>query len=100
MSRTGVRSIIKKFKVNHTLQNKTDKGRKRNISKSLERKLARNVSKELRTIEKTLVNSLAMFGIEFSKKTITRILHKNRLRNHTLLLKRHLQARLKYITDN
>ena len=104
VSRTGVRSI-RKFKEIHTVQNKTGRGRKRKISSTLERKLARYVSKDPRTTAKTLVNDLATSGIEVSKKTVTRVLHGNGLRGcrprkTPLLRKRHLQARLKYARDN
>lgn len=67
-------SIIKKFKETHTLQNKSDGGRKWEISKTLERKMekqARDVSIDSRTTAKTLVNDLAKLGNVLSKKTIT-----------------------------
>ena len=77
VSRTGVRSIIKKLKESHTVQ--TGRGRKRKFSKTLERKLVRDVSKDPRTTAKTLVNDLTKSGIVVSKKTITRALHRNGL---------------------
>ena len=102
VSRTGVRSIIKKLKESHTVQ--TGRGRKRKFSKTLERKLVRDVSKDPRTTAKTLVNDLTKSGIVVSKKTITRALHRNglrgcRTRKTPLLQKRHLKARLKYAKD-
>ena len=69
VSRTGVRCIVKKFKENHTVQNKTGRGRKAKISKALERKLVRDVSKDPRTTAKTIVNDLAKSGIDISEKT-------------------------------
>lgn len=104
VSRSGVRSIIKKLKESHTVQNKSGRGRKRKISKTLERKLVRDVSKHPRTTTKTPVNGLAKSGIVVSNKTVTRALNRNGLRGcrprKTPLLKRHLQARLKYAKDN
>lgn len=105
VSRTGVRGIIQKFKETNTVQNKTGRGRKRIISKTLERKLARDVSKDPRTTAKALVNDLTKSGIEVSEKTVTRALHRNGLRGcrprkTPLLQKRHLQARLKYAREN
>ena len=73
VSRTGVRSIIQKFKDSHTVQNKPGRGRKRKISKTLERKLVRDVSKDPRTTSKTLVNDLATSAI------IVAHLHRNGL---------------------
>lgn len=105
VSRSGVRSVIKKFKESHTGQNKSGRGRKRNISKTLERKLVRGVSKDPRTTTDTRVNDLTKSGIVVSKKAVTGALHRNGLRHcrprKTLLLQmRHLQARLKYTKDN
>lgn len=79
VSRTGVRGIIKKFKESHTVQNKPGPRRKQKISKTLERKLVRNMSKDPRTTAKKLVNDLAKLGIAVSKKTITGALHRNGL---------------------
>ncbi len=53
----GVRSIIKKFEETHTVENR---GRNRKISKTLERKLVKKVSKEPST--KTLVNDLGLMS--------------------------------------
>lgn len=41
VSRTGERSITKKLKESHTVQNEHGRGREKNISKTLERILAR-----------------------------------------------------------
>ncbi len=90
----GMRSIIKKFEETHTVEN--NRGRNWKISKTLERKLVKNVSKEPNT--KTLVNDLARFGTDVSTKTATGGLHRNGLqgcrpRKTQFLKKRHLQAR-------
>lgn len=105
VSRSAVRSIIKKFNEIHTVENMTGRGRKRKISKTLERKLVREVSKDPRTTAKTLVNDLAKSGINVSAKTVTRALHRSELkgcrpRKTPLLKKRHLQARLKFARGN
>ena len=105
VSRSGVRSIIKKFKESHRVQNKSGRGGKRKISKTLERKRVRDVSKDPGTTTKTLVNDLAKSGTVVSNKTVTRALYREGLRGcrprkTPLLQKRHLQARLKYAKDN
>ena len=104
MSRTAVRGIIRKFKESSVIQNLSGRGRKAKISKTLERKLVRDVSKKPRTA-KSLVNDLAKSGFEVSEKTATRALHRNGLRGYRprrtpLLQKRHLQARRKFAKDN
>lgn len=48
VSRTGVRSIIKKFKGSHTVQTKTRTRRKQKISNTLERKTARDFEVRLK----------------------------------------------------
>ena len=48
------------------------RGRKAKISKTLERKLVRDVSKNPRTTARSLVNDLAKSGFEVSEKTVTR----------------------------
>uniref|UniRef100_A0A3B4G2C9 Transposase Tc1-like domain-containing protein n=1 Tax=Pundamilia nyererei TaxID=303518 RepID=A0A3B4G2C9_9CICH len=73
VSRTGVRTNIKKFKESHTAQNKPGRDRKGKISKTLETKLVRDVSTDPRTT------------IVLSKKTITRTLHRNGLQTLTKL---------------
>ena len=105
MSRRGVRSIIKKFMDINTVQNKSGRGRKRKISKSLERKLVRDVTKDPRTTAKTLMYELAKSGLEVSRKAVSRTLNRNGLhgcrpRKTPLLKKRHLQARLKFAREN
>lgn len=105
VSRSGVRRIVQAFKETGSVQNKIGRGRKRKISAALERKLARNVSKDPTTTAKALVNECAMSGVEVSKHTVARALHRNGLRGcrprkTPLLQKRHLKARLQYARDN
>ena len=105
VSKNGVRSIAKKFEATKMLVNKTGRGRKRKISKKLERKLVRNVNKNPRVTAATLVSDAAKSGITVSKKTVTRALHRNGLHAHRprktpLLKKRHLKARLEYANRN
>lgn len=56
VSRTEIRCI--KIK-SHIVQNTPGRGRKYKISKTLERKLVRNVSKDPRTTSETMVQHLA-----------------------------------------
>lgn len=56
VSRTEIRGI--KIK-SHIVQNTPGRGRKYKISKTLERKLVRNVSKDPRTTSETMVHDLA-----------------------------------------
>lgn len=59
VSRTRVRSNIKKFKEGLTVKNKPGRVRKQTTSKTLERKLMGDVSEEPSVTAKTLVNDLA-----------------------------------------
>lgn len=54
VSRTAVRSIIKKFEETSTVENKTGRGRKQKISKLLERKLVREDQQILRSLRDLL----------------------------------------------
>ena len=81
MSRTAVKGIIKKFKESSVIQNLFGRERKAKISKTLERKLVHDVSKNPRTV-KSLVNDLVKSGYEVSEKTVTRALHRNELRGY------------------
>ena len=105
VSKSGVQRIVKKFEKTETLVNKSGRGRKRKISKILERKLVREASKNPRVTADTLVNDAATSGVNVSKKTVTRALQQNGLqayrpRKTPFLKKRHLTARLKYANDN
>lgn len=105
VSKTGVRSIVKKFEATKMLVNKTGRGRKRKISKMLERKLVRTATKNPRVTAGTLVSDAAKSGVTISKKTVARVLHRNGLHAHRprktpLLKKRHLKARLDYAKGN
>ena len=105
MSRTAVRGITKKFKESSVIRILSGRGRKAKISKTLERKLVRDVSKNPRITAKSLVNDLAKPGFEVSEKTVTRALHRNGLRGYRptrtpQLQKRHLQGRLKLAKEN
>lgn len=57
--RTGVRSIIKKFKESHATPNMPGRGKKQKISKTLQR-----------TTAETLMNDLAKSGILVLKKSV------------------------------
>lgn len=72
-------SIINKFTESNTAQNKPCRGRKWKISKTLERKLVRDLSKDPRSTAKTRMNDLAKSGTVVSKKTIARTMHRNGL---------------------
>ena len=81
------------------------RGRKAKISKTLERKLVRDVS-TVKTPEQLPSHWLmTKSGFEVAEITVTRALHRNGLRGYRprrtpLLQKRHLQARLKFAKDN
>ena len=68
VSRTAVRAIIMKLKESSVIQNLSGRGRKAKMSKTLERKLIREVSKNPRTTAKSLGNDLAKSGFEVSEK--------------------------------
>lgn len=105
VSRSGVRRIIKKFQGTELLVNKSGRGRKRKMSKILERKLVREAKKNPRVTADKLVNDASKSGVNVSCNTITRALRRNGLkayrpRKTPLLKKRHLKARLKYAKDH
>ena len=75
-SRAAVRGIIQKFKESSVIQHLSGRGRKPKISKTLERKLVRDASKNPRTTAKSLVNDLAKSGFEVSEKTVAQALHR------------------------
>ena len=61
VSRTAVRCIIAKYKETHSVQNKPGRGRKCNFSKTLERKIIRDVNKNPRISAKIIVTELAFW---------------------------------------
>lgn len=63
---SAVRNIIKMFKL---LMNKTERGWKRKVSQSLERKLMSDVFNDLRSTSQAPVNALTKFSAEFSKNS-------------------------------
>ncbi|KAI4799084.1 hypothetical protein KUCAC02_019251 [Chaenocephalus aceratus] len=75
VSRTAVRCIIAKYKETHSVRNKPGRGRRRNISSTLERKIVRDVSKNPRTPAKMIVADLA----SSSRNTVVRALHRGGL---------------------
>ncbi|GAA6106518.1 histone H2A.Z-specific chaperone CHZ1-like [Tachysurus ichikawai] len=58
VSRTAVRCIIAKYKETNSVRNKPVRGRKHKISRTLERKIVRVVSKMPRTSAKMIVADL------------------------------------------
>lgn len=66
-----MKSIIKKYKESHTVQNKPGRDRRQKILNTLEIKLLRDVCKDARTTAKTLVNDLDRLGIVVSMETCT-----------------------------
>lgn len=105
VSRTAVRCIIAKYKETKSVKNKPGRGRKRKISKTLERKIIRDVNKNPRTSAKTIVAELASSGLDVSRKTVVRALHRGGLKGHRprktpLLSRRHVKARLNFARDN
>lgn len=103
--RSSVQSIVRKFKSQGTVVTSSRSGRKSKISKTAERKLLRLVKNNPTTTKKELVKELENSGTTVSPSTVKRLLHRNdmrgcRARKKPLLLKRHLQARLKFANDN
>ena len=104
VSRTAVRCIIAKYKETNSVKNKPGRGRKRKISRTLERKLVRDVLKEPRTSAKAIVADLASSGVCVSRHTVVRALHRGGLwgcrpRRTPLLKPRHITARLKFARE-
>lgn len=104
VSRTAVRCIIAKYKETNSVKNKPGRGRKCKITRTLERKIVRDVRKEPRTSAKVIVADLASSGVCVSRHTVVRALHRGGLRGYrprrTPLLKhRHIRARLKFARE-
>ncbi|KAJ3599196.1 hypothetical protein NHX12_033159 [Muraenolepis orangiensis] len=100
VSTTAVRCIIAKYKETNSVRNKPGRGRKRKISRTLERKIARDVSKKPRTSAKIIVADLASSGVVVSRNTVVRALHRGGLHGHRprknpLLKELHIRARLR-----
>lgn len=105
VSRTSVRCIIAKYKETNSVRNKPGRGRKRKISRTLERKIVRDVSKMPRTSAKMIVADLASSGVDVSRNKVVRALHRGGLRGHRprktpLLKQRHITARLKFAREH
>lgn len=105
VSRTAVRCIIAKHKETKSVKNKPGRGRKRKISKTLQRKIIRDVNKNPQTSAKMIVAELASSGLDVSCKTAVRVHHRGGLRGHRarktpLLSQWHIKARLNFARDN
>lgn len=105
VSRTAVRCIIAKYKETNSVRNKPGRGRKRKISRTLERKIVRDVSKMPRTSAKMIVADLASSGVDVSRNTVVRALHRGGLQGHCprrtpLLKQRHITARLRFAREH
>ena len=104
VSRTAVRGVIKKFKESSIVQNLSGRGRKAKISKILERRLVRDVSKS--RLPSHWFMTLQSLDLRSQRKqSLELALHRNGLQGYRprrtpLLQKRHLQARLKFAKDN
>ncbi|KAI4831060.1 hypothetical protein KUCAC02_002661 [Chaenocephalus aceratus] len=97
VSRTAGRCIIAKYKETHSVRNKPGRGRKRKMSRTLERKIVRDVSKNPRTPAKMIVADLASSGVDVSRDTVVRALHRGGLQGHRprrtpLLRERHIRG--------
>uniref|UniRef100_A0A3B4U8C2 Tc1-like transposase DDE domain-containing protein n=1 Tax=Seriola dumerili TaxID=41447 RepID=A0A3B4U8C2_SERDU len=101
VSRTAVRCIIAKYKETNYVRNKPGRGRKYKIPKTLERKIVKDVSKNPRSSAKMIVADLASSGVDVSRSTVVRALHRGGLHGHRprrtpLLKERHIKARLRF----
>ncbi|KAI4815382.1 hypothetical protein KUCAC02_005529 [Chaenocephalus aceratus] len=105
VSRTAVRCIIAKYKETYSVRNTLRRGQKRKISRTLERKIVRDVSKNPRTSAKMIVADLASSGVDVSRTTVVRALHRGGLQGHrprrtSLLRERHIRARLRFAREH
>uniref|UniRef100_A0A8C4HA72 Transposase Tc1-like domain-containing protein n=1 Tax=Dicentrarchus labrax TaxID=13489 RepID=A0A8C4HA72_DICLA len=102
VSRTAVRCIIAKYKETNSVRNKPGHGRKLNISRTLEKK---DVSKNPQTSAKMIVADLASSGVDVSRSTVVRALHRGGLQGHRprrtpLLKEQHIKARLRFAREH
>ena len=96
-----VQCTIKKEKLWGTVKNLNQSGKKRKISRTLERNIIRNVTTNPRTSVKDIKVHLVAMGVDVTNSTIERCLHRAGLksclsRKIPLLKKFHLNARLKF----
>uniref|UniRef100_A0A3Q4MQF2 Paired domain-containing protein n=1 Tax=Neolamprologus brichardi TaxID=32507 RepID=A0A3Q4MQF2_NEOBR len=82
VSRTAVRCIIAKYKETNSLRNKPGLGHKRKVSRTLERNIVTDVSKEPWTFAKMIVANLASSVVDVSRNTAVTALHRGGLQGH------------------
>ncbi|KAF2346192.1 Transposase Tc1-like [Trinorchestia longiramus] len=105
VSIASVGTIIRNWKCRNTTLNKPRTGRPRKINDRAARKLVRTVVQRPQSTREDLKDDLKASGIEASKHTISRALHREGLRSRTprrtpLLQKRHVKTRLKNANDH
>uniref|UniRef100_A0A3Q4B3R2 Transposase Tc1-like domain-containing protein n=1 Tax=Mola mola TaxID=94237 RepID=A0A3Q4B3R2_MOLML len=90
MSITAVRFIIAQYKETNSLRNKPGCGRNRNMSRTLERKVVRDVSKKPHTSAKMIIADLASSGVNVSRNTVVRALHHGERRGLLCVYRLHI----------
>ncbi|KAG2456820.1 TC1A transposase, partial [Polypterus senegalus] len=94
-------NIIKKFTIHGTVANLPERGRKRKIDKTLQRRIVRMVDKQPQSTSKHIQAVLQTQGATVSARTICRHLNEmkrygRRARKNPLLTQKHKKARLEF----
>uniref|UniRef100_A0A671VHZ2 Transposase Tc1-like domain-containing protein n=1 Tax=Sparus aurata TaxID=8175 RepID=A0A671VHZ2_SPAAU len=96
---------LRAWQLTNSVRNKPGRGCKHKISRTLERKIVRNVRKKPQTCAKMIVADLASSGVDVSRNTVVRALYYDGLQGHrprrTPLLKEwHITARLTFACEH
>ena len=102
---TTISSFIARFKIRNTAENNKRTGVPRKISPRLSRKLGRLISQNLMVTREELQEDLHSSGRSVTKQTINNEMLRNGLKSRRpkktpLLLKRHWDARLKFVRQH
>lgn len=102
---TTIASFISRFKTRNSVENQRRTGAPKKISLWSARILGRQIQQNPQVTREELQEHLRALGIKVTKRTISNELHKNSLksripRNAPLLLKRHRDARLKFVREH
>lgn len=100
-----VASFIGRFKTRDSVENQRRSGAPRKISARSVRLLGRKIQENPQITRGELQSHLSASGIQVTKRTISNELHRNELKSRTprktpLLMKRHRDARLKFVKEH
>lgn len=102
---TTVASFIARFKTRNSVENQGRLGAPRKITPRSARLLGRMIQQNPKITREELQQNLSTSGIKVTKRTISNELHRQELKSRTprktpLLMKRHRDARLKFVKEH